>query len=76
MIFRSAVRNAIEAIGLNRAEAMFRSGLYAAGGLVRGFKQVVVAMGHAAVGAMDIHNRCELPNEDEVGGAEGQPAPA
>jgi thioredoxin reductase (NADPH) len=44
-------------------------GLYAAGGVVRGLDQIVVAMGHAAVAATDIHNRCELPTEDEPGGA-------
>jgi thioredoxin reductase (NADPH) len=41
-------------------------GLYAAGGVVRGLDQIVVAMGHAAVAATDIHNRCELPTEDET----------
>lgn len=45
-------------------------GLYAAGGVVRGLDQVVVAMGHGAVAATDIHNRCELPTEEEVDGAE------
>jgi thioredoxin reductase (NADPH) len=40
-------------------------GLYAAGGVVRGLDQVVVAMGHAAIAATDIHNRCHLPTEDE-----------
>ena len=45
-------------------------GLYAAGGVVRGLDQVVVAMGHGAIAATDIHNRCELPTEEEVGGAE------
>jgi thioredoxin reductase (NADPH) len=44
-------------------------GLYAAGGVVRGLDQIVVAMGHAAVAATDIHNRCELPTEDEPGGS-------
>jgi thioredoxin reductase (NADPH) len=43
-------------------------GLYAAGGVVRGLDQIVVAMGHAAVAATDIHNRCELPTEDEGAG--------
>ncbi|WP_462119401.1 NAD(P)/FAD-dependent oxidoreductase [Methylorubrum extorquens] len=51
-------------------------GLYAAGGVVRGLDQVVVAMGHAAMAATDIHNRCELPTEEEVDGAERQPGPA
>ena len=41
-------------------------GLYAAGGVVRGLDQIVVAMGHAAVAATDIHNRCELPTEEET----------
>jgi thioredoxin reductase (NADPH) len=49
-------------------------GLYAAGGVVRGLDQIVVAMGHAAVAAVDVHNRCELPTEDEEGG--GSPSPA
>jgi thioredoxin reductase (NADPH) len=40
-------------------------GLYAAGGVVRGLDQIVVAMGHAAIAATGIHNRCELPTEDE-----------
>ncbi|WP_376095835.1 NAD(P)/FAD-dependent oxidoreductase [Roseomonas sp. CCTCC AB2023176] len=40
-------------------------GLYAAGAIVRGLDQVVVAMGHAAVAATAIHNRCEIPTEDE-----------
>ncbi|WP_043831041.1 NAD(P)/FAD-dependent oxidoreductase [Muricoccus aerilatus] len=44
-------------------------GLYAAGDVVRGLNQIVVAMGHAAVAATDIHNRCELPTEDEPGGS-------
>ena len=43
-------------------------GLYAAGGVVRGLDQIVVAMGHAAVAATDMHNRCELPTEDEPDG--------
>ena len=43
-------------------------GLYAAGGVVRGLDQVVVAMGHGAIAATDIHNRCELPTEEESGG--------
>jgi thioredoxin reductase (NADPH) len=46
------------------------AGLYAAGGVVRGLDQVVVAMGHGAIAATAIHNRCELPTEEEVGGAE------
>lgn len=45
-------------------------GLYAAGGVVRGLDQVVVAMGHGAMAATDIHNRCELPTEEEVDGAD------
>jgi thioredoxin reductase (NADPH) len=43
-------------------------GLYAAGGVVRGLDQVVVAMAHGAVAATDIHNRCELPTEEEPDG--------
>jgi thioredoxin reductase (NADPH) len=45
-------------------------GLYAAGDIVRGLDQIVVAMGHAAVAATHIHNRCGPPTEDEPGGAE------
>jgi thioredoxin reductase (NADPH) len=41
------------------------SGLYAAGDVVRGLNQIVVAMGHAAAAATDIHNRCEIPTGDE-----------
>jgi thioredoxin reductase (NADPH) len=44
-------------------------GLYAAGDIVRGLDQIVVGMGHAAVAATHIHNHCELPTEDEPGGA-------
>lgn len=43
-------------------------GLYAAGGVVRGLDQIVVAMGHGAVAATAIHNRCELPTEEEADG--------
>ncbi|WP_426957356.1 NAD(P)/FAD-dependent oxidoreductase [Muricoccus radiodurans] len=48
-------------------------GLYAAGDVVRGLNQIVVAMGHAAIAATDIHNRCELPTEDEPGGNPAAP---
>jgi thioredoxin reductase (NADPH) len=44
-------------------------GLYAAGDIVRGLDQIVVGMGHAAHAATHIHNHCELPTEDEPGGA-------
>ena len=47
-------------------------GLYAAGAVVRGLDQIVVAMGHAAIAATAIHNRCELPTEDEPDGADGE----
>ncbi|GGC55186.1 pyridine nucleotide-disulfide oxidoreductase [Siccirubricoccus deserti] len=40
-------------------------GLYAAGDIVHGLDQIVVAMGHAATAATHIHNRCEMPTEDE-----------
>lgn len=46
-------------------------GLYAAGAIVRGLDQIVVAMGHAAVAATHIHNRCELPTEEEADGPNG-----
>jgi thioredoxin reductase (NADPH) len=38
-------------------------GLYASGGVVRGLDQVVIAMGHAAIAATDIHNGCERGGE-------------
>ena len=41
--------------------------LYAAGDVVSGLDQIAVALGHAAVAATRIHNRCELPTEDEGG---------
>jgi thioredoxin reductase (NADPH) len=44
-------------------------GLYAAGDIVRGIDQIVIGMGHAALAATHIHNHCELPTEDEPGGA-------
>ena len=47
-------------------------GLYAAGAVVRGLDQIVVAMGHAAIAATAIHNRCELPTEEEPDGAGGE----
>jgi thioredoxin reductase (NADPH) len=43
-------------------------GLYAAGGVVRGLDQIVVAMGQGAIAATGIHNRCSLPTEEEPGG--------
>ena len=46
-------------------------GLYAAGDIVRGIDQIVVAMGHAAVAATHIHNHCELPTEEEPDGPNG-----
>ena len=42
-------------------------GLYAAGDIVRGLDQIVVGMGHAAIAATYIHNRCDLPIEEEPG---------
>jgi len=39
--------------------------LYAAGGVVKGLDQVVVAMGHAAIAATEIHNRCAVPTKEE-----------
>lgn len=44
-------------------------GLYAAGDIVRGLDQIVVGMSHAAHAATHIHNHCDLPTEDEPGGA-------
>ena len=51
-------------------------GLYAAGGVVKGLDQVVVAMGHGAIAATDIHNRCELPTEEEIDGGTRQDRPS
>lgn len=45
------------------------SGLYAAGDVAHGLDQIAVALGQAAIAATDIHNRCELPTEDEPGSA-------
>ena len=42
-------------------------GLYAAGDTVLGLNQIVVAMGHAAIAATDVHNHCEEPTGDEGG---------
>ena len=42
-------------------------GLYAAGDTAHGLNQIVVAMGHAAVAATDVHNHCEEPTGDEGG---------
>lgn len=42
-------------------------GLYAAGGVVKGLDQIVVAMGHAAVAATDIHNHCDLTLDEKAG---------
>lgn len=41
------------------------AGLYAAGDVVRDLSQIVVGMGHAAIAATDMHNRCGLPTEEE-----------
>ena len=43
-------------------------GLYAAGDVVHGLSQIVVGMGHAVVATTAIHNRCELPTEEEPQG--------
>lgn len=42
-------------------------GLYAAGGVVKGLDQIVVAMGHAAIAATDIHNCCDLTLDQKAG---------
>jgi thioredoxin reductase (NADPH) len=36
-------------------------GLYAAGGVVQGLDQILIAMGHAAVAATDVHNKTSHP---------------
>lgn len=53
-------------------------GLYAAGDIVRGLDQIVVGMSLAAIAATHIHNRCELPMEDEPdrGGGSREGAPS
>lgn len=40
-------------------------GLYAAGDIVKGLDQIVVGMGHAAIAATRIHNRCGMRTEEE-----------
>ncbi len=40
-------------------------GLYAAGHVVGGLDRIVVGIGHAAIAATRIHNRCGLPTEEE-----------
>jgi thioredoxin reductase (NADPH) len=40
-------------------------GLHAAGDVVYGLSQIVVGMSHAAIAATAVHNRCELPTEEE-----------
>lgn len=45
-------------------------GLYAAGDVVMGLDQVVVAMAHAAIASTDVHNQCEWPTDDEPGGSD------
>jgi thioredoxin reductase (NADPH) len=71
--YRSGLARALgadhDAAGALRVDAHNQTtvkGLYAAGDIVRGLDQIVVAMGHAATAATHIHNRCELPTEDEV----------
>jgi thioredoxin reductase (NADPH) len=71
--YRSGLARALgadhDAAGALRVDAHNQTtvqGLYAAGDIVRGLDQIVVAMGHAATAATHIHNRCEWPTEDEV----------
>ena len=47
-------------------------GLYAVGDVVRVQDQIVVGMGHAAAAATHIHNRCDLPIDDEPPPATGR----
>jgi thioredoxin reductase (NADPH) len=44
------------------------AGLYAAGAIAGALDQIVVAMGHAAIAATAIHNRCDLPMDDQPAG--------
>jgi thioredoxin reductase (NADPH) len=43
-------------------------GLYAVGDVVRALNQIVVGMGHAAIAATDIHNKCEPRTQEEPEG--------
>jgi thioredoxin reductase (NADPH) len=47
------------ALTVDKHEQTTAPGLYAAGGVVEGLDQVVVAMGQAATAATHIHNHCE-----------------
>ncbi len=47
-------------------------GLYAAGGVVKGLDQVVIAMGHAAVAATDVHNSLRKAGAARVGAAKAE----
>lgn len=63
-----AERDAAGALVVDEHAQTTVKGLYAAGDVVRGLDQIVVGMGHAAIAATHIHNRCDLPTEDEPGG--------
>ncbi len=47
-------------------------GLYAAGGVVKGLDQVVIAMGHAAVAATDVHNSLRKAGAARTGAAKAE----
>jgi thioredoxin reductase (NADPH) len=60
-----AERDAAGALVVDEAMQTTVPGLYAAGDVVRGLDQIVVGMGHAAIAATRIHNRCGMPTEEE-----------
>jgi thioredoxin reductase (NADPH) len=46
---------------VNARQETSTPGLYAAGGVVRGLDQLLIAMGQAAVAATDVHNKLDSP---------------
>ena len=52
---------------VNQHQETTVSGLYAAGGVVRGLDQILIAMGQAAIAASDVHNRTARPALDQGG---------
>lgn len=60
-----AERDAAGALRVDAGMQTTVDGLYAAGDVVAGLDQIVVGMGHAAIAATRIHNRCGMPTEEE-----------
>ena len=60
-----ADHDAVGALHVDEHNQTSVKGLYAAGAIVKGLDQIVVAMGHAAIAATAIHNRCEIPTHEE-----------